>query len=86
MKRYVFAKLQPFKIRKYHIIDLDCDIEVEEVTRKEILGWLNDSDIREICSIDGAVRLVITLGYADENDKLRVKNRKNIDKLAKIVE
>lgn len=42
MKRYVFAKLQPFKIRKYHIIDLDCDIEVEEVTRKEILGWLND--------------------------------------------
>lgn len=42
MKRYVFAKLQPFKIRKYHIIDLDCDIEVEETTRKEILGWLND--------------------------------------------
>ena len=51
-----------------------------------ILGWLNDSDIREICSIDGTVRLVITLGYADENDKLRVKKRKNIDELAKIVE
>lgn len=42
MKRYVSAGQQPYKIRKYHIIDLDCDIEVEETTRKDVLGWLDD--------------------------------------------
>ena len=40
------------------------------------LGWLDDAKIREICSLDGAVRLVITLGYAAEGDKLREKKRK----------
>ncbi len=51
-----------------------------------ILGWLNDKKIREICHLDGAVRLVITLGYAKECDKLRVKKRKDIGDLVSIVE
>ena len=51
-----------------------------------ILGWLDDSKIREICSLDGVVRLVITLGYASEDDTLRKKKRKNIDELTKTVE
>ncbi len=46
-----------------------------------ILGWLDDSKIREICSLDGQVRLVITLGYAAEGDKLREKVRKDKDEL-----
>ena len=46
-----------------------------------ILGWLDDEKIREICDLDGAVRLVITLGYAKPDDKLRAKKRKNIDEL-----
>jgi nitroreductase len=46
-----------------------------------ILGWLDDEKIREICDLDGAVRLVITLGYAKTDDKLRAKKRKNIDEL-----
>ncbi len=50
-----------------------------------ILGWLDDQKIREICGLDGAVRLVITLGYASENDKLRTKKRKNIDELVKFL-
>ena len=48
-----------------------------------ILGWFDDGRIREICSLDGAVRLVISLGYASESDKLRQKVRKDKDKLIK---
>ena len=46
-----------------------------------ILGWLDDKKIREICSLDKPVRLVITLGYAADDDKLRDKKRKSIDTL-----
>lgn len=48
-----------------------------------ILGWLDDAKIREICDIDGTVRLVITVGYAKEDDKLRTKKRKAMDELVK---
>ena len=51
-----------------------------------ILGWLDDDEIRKICSLDEPVRLVITLGYAHEDDKLRVKKRKDMDALVKFVE
>ena len=46
-----------------------------------ILGWLDDDKIRKICSLSYPVRLVITLGYAKEDDKLRTKKRKDIDEL-----
>ena len=46
-----------------------------------ILGWLDDDKIREICHLDGAVRLVITLGYAKDGDKLREKKRKPLEEL-----
>ena len=49
-----------------------------------ILGWLDDKKIREICGIEGAVRLVITLGYP-KNDELREKKRKDIDSLVKVI-
>ncbi len=51
-----------------------------------ILGWLDDEKIRNICGLDGTVRLVITLGYAAENDKLRDKKRKTLDELVSILE
>ena len=51
-----------------------------------ILGWLDDAEIRKICGLDAAVRLVITLGYAKDDDKLRAKKRKDIDELVSIVE
>jgi hypothetical protein len=44
------------------------------------LGWLDDDKIREICHLDGAVRLVITLGYA-KDEPLRNKKRKDMDEL-----
>jgi len=51
-----------------------------------ILGWLDDGEIRKICGLDGAVRLVITLGYAKDDDKLRSKKRKDIDDLVSFIE
>ena len=46
-----------------------------------ILGWLDNGKIRELCGLDGDVRLVITLGYAKEDDPLRTKKRKSMDDL-----
>ena len=46
-----------------------------------ILGWLDDTKIREICDLEHPARLVITLGYAKEGDPLRKKVRKEYDKL-----
>ncbi len=46
-----------------------------------ILGWFDDKKIREICGLGAAVRLVITLGHAAEDDKLREKKRKPLDEL-----
>ena len=46
-----------------------------------ILGWLDDQKIREICGLDHPVRLVITLGYPGEGEKLRVKKRKTREQL-----
>ena len=46
-----------------------------------ILGWLDDEKIRKICGLDRPVRLVITLGYAADDDALRTKRRKDISEL-----
>lgn len=50
-----------------------------------ILGWLDSDKIREICSLDGDVKLVITLGYAKEGDALRAKKRKPVEELVSYV-
>ena len=46
-----------------------------------ILGWLDDAKIRKICGLEHPVRLVITLGYAKAEDKLRTKKRKELSEL-----
>ena len=46
-----------------------------------ILGWIDDKKLREITCVDAPARLVITLGYAAEDDKLRPKTRKEITQL-----
>lgn len=46
-----------------------------------ILGWFDDKKIREICKLENPVRLVVTLGYAKVDDKLRIKKRKEISEL-----
>ena len=51
-----------------------------------ILGWLDDGAIREICGIEGTVRLAITVGYPAEGDKPRTKKRKPMDELVKVMD
>lgn len=46
-----------------------------------ILGWFDNDKIKDICQLSGAVRLVITVGYAKEGDKLREKKRKDLSEL-----
>ena len=46
-----------------------------------ILGWLDSDKIKSICNLDGDIRLVICIGYASADDKLRAKKRKNLDEL-----
>ncbi len=50
-----------------------------------ILGWLDSEKIKKICSLEGEVRLVISMGYAKENDPLRPKKRKSTEELIKII-
>ena len=44
-----------------------------------ILGWLDSDRICKICDLTGPVRLVITLGYP--NEELREKKRKSMSEL-----
>ncbi len=46
-----------------------------------ILGWFDDDKIRGVCGIDKPVRLLICLGYAKPDDKLREKKRKGTSEL-----
>ena len=50
-----------------------------------ILGWLDDEKIRQVVGTNSATRLVITLGYAKEDDKLRPKKRKELGEFVRFV-
>ena len=50
-----------------------------------ILGWLDDEKIRQTCGTNSATRLVITLGYAKEDDKLRQKKRKELGEFVRFL-
>ena len=50
-----------------------------------ILGWLDDEKIRAAVGTNSATRLVITLGYAAGDDKLREKKRKDLGELVRFV-
>lgn len=51
-----------------------------------ILGWIDDAKLREICHLDAPARLVITLGYAKEGDKLREKKRKDMAEIVQYID
>ena len=91
---YVKTAALGAKVKKNDYRSIDIGIAAAYITAEAtaqglgtcILGWFDDSEIREICGIEGTVRLVITLGYANADDKLREKKRKAMNELAKIVE
>ena len=78
------------KIKKNDYRSIDIGIVAAYITAQAaaeglgscILGWLDDSKIREICGVDKPVRLVITLGYAKDGETLRQKKRKSISELS----
>ena len=92
-KPYVASAALGAKVKKNDYRSIDIGILSAYITAEAtaqglgtcILGWLNDEEIREICSLDGAVRLVITLGYATDEDKLRTKKRKDMNELVKFI-
>ncbi|MBO5039680.1 MAG: nitroreductase family protein [Clostridia bacterium] len=91
---YVASAALGAKVKKNDYRSIDIGIVSAYITAEAacqglgscILGWFDDAEIRKICNLDGAVRLVITLGYPKSDDKLRAKKRKDISELTKIVE
>ena len=91
---YVASAALGARVKKNDYRSIDIGIVAAYITAEAsahglgtcILGWLDDEKIREICDLEGTVRLVITLGYAKADDKLREKKRKDADKLVKIIE
>ena len=91
---YVASAALGAKVKKNDYRSIDIGIVSAYITAEAtaqglgtcILGWLEDQEIREICGLDGAVRLVITLGYASPEDKLRTKKRKDLAELVKTIE
>lgn len=91
---YVKSAALGAKVKKNDYRSIDIGILAAYITAEAtaqglgtcILGWLEDAKIRELCGLDGTVRLVITLGYAAEGDKLRTKKRKALTELVKEIE
>ena len=90
---YVASAALGAKVKKNDYRSIDIGILAAYITAEAtaqglstcILGWLDDAQIREICNLDAPVRLVITLGYAKADDKLRTKKRKELDEIVKFV-
>lgn len=86
---YVKSAALGAKVKKNDYRSIDIGIVAAYITAEAatqglstcILGWLDDGKIREICDLSYPVRLVITLGYAAEGDKLRPKKRKEMEEL-----
>ena len=91
---YVATAALGAKMTKNDFRSIDIGIAAAYITAEAtaqglgtcILGWLDDAKIRELCGLDGTVRLVISLGYAKDDDPLRTKKRKPLDALVKILE
>lgn len=90
---YVATAAFGAKVKKNDYRSIDIGILAAYITAEAsaqglgtcILGWFDDGKIREICSLEAPVRLVITLGYPKDDDKLREKKRKDIDALVTIL-
>lgn len=88
-KPYVKSAAVGAKVKNNDYRSIDIGIAAAYITAEAaaqglgtcILGWFDDDTIRKLCNLDGAVRLVITIGYAKEGDKLREKKRKSMEEL-----
>lgn len=86
---YVKSAALGAKVKKNDYRSMDIGILAAYITAEAtaqglgtcILGWFDNEKIKSLCDIEGAVRLVITLGYPREDDFLRPKKRRSIDEL-----
>ena len=86
---YVPSAALGAKVKKNDYRSIDIGILAAYITAEAaaqgldscILGWFNDSKIREICGLMEPVCLVITIGYSKDGDKLREKKRKSLSEL-----
>ncbi len=90
---YVKSVALGAKVKKNDYRSIDIGILAAYITAEAeaqglgscILGWLDSDKIKEICGLEGNIRLVITLGYAKQGDILRPKKRKTIDELVTVL-
>ena len=86
---YVASAALGAKIKKNDYRSIDIGILSAYITAEAaaqglatcILGWIDDDKIRKVCNLEAKTHLVITLGYAKEDDKLRPKKRKDLEEL-----
>ena len=86
---YVKSAALGAKLKNNDYRSMDIGIAVAYLTAEAaaqglgscILGWLDDEKLRNTCDLKYPVRLVITLGYPKEDDKLRPKKRKDLSEL-----
>lgn len=88
-KPYVKTAAVGAKVKKNDYRSMDIGIAAAYITAEAaaqglsscMIGWFDDDEIRKICNLDGTVRLVIAIGYAKADDKLREKKRKDLGEL-----
>lgn len=51
-----------------------------------ILGWFDEKKIQNLIKTKSRIRLVIALGYAAQDDKLRSKTRKDFSEIVEFIE
>ena len=78
-KPYVKSAAVGAKVKNNDYRSMDIGIAAAYLTAEAtaqglgscMLGWFDNDKLRSLCGLDGDVRLVITVGYAKEDDKLR---------------
>ena len=91
---YVATAALGARVKKNDYRSIDIGIAAAYITAEAtaqglgscILGWLDDERLRKICGVEMPVRLVITVGYAAQEDALRPKKRKEMDELVTWIE
>ena len=86
---YVKSAALGAKLKKNDYRSIDIGIATAYLTAEAaaqglstcILGWLDSEKIEKMCNLEYSARLVITLGYAAEGEKLREKKRKELTEL-----
>ena len=86
---YVKSAAMGAKVKNNDYRSIDIGISTAYLTAEAaaqglstcILGWFDNEKICKLCDLEHPARLVITLGYATEDEKLRPKKRKDLTEL-----